>query len=232
MSEIIFTYKGKFYSAEYINGTFCGVNGYGWNMSHDDVKAVMNDKNFLNSFSDAYTTYMIDHNNQDKSTTEQFYITPMKREYVRKHTTITEDGQYIPDEELVRSTMKEISRICNDHSIPMVGRYKEVNAYNMSVVAGYLSQSDKEEQWNSIYIMNILVLAILMTNTEHCITHPDKLYNFLIEWMDDHEDYLKNLINDYDIEWMRMYMEIAGHFSKAVKAVLKKEEDVKINNIS
>lgn len=153
-------------------------------------------------------------------------------EYIRKHITITDDGQYIPDDELVRSIMKEINSICNDHSIPVIERYKEVNAYNMSAVAGYLSQSDKKEQWNSLYIMNILVLAILLTNTEHCITHPDKLYNFLIEWMDDHEDYLKNLVNDYRIGWKRTYREIAGQFSKAVKAVLKKEEDVKINNIS
>lgn len=156
----------------------------------------------------------------------------MEREYIRKHITITDDNQYIPDEELVRSTMKEIDRICNDHSIPVIERYKEVNAYNMSAVAGYLSQSDKEEQWNSLYIMNILVLAILLTNTEQKITHPGKLYNFLKEWMDDHEDYLKNLINDYAIGFMRTYREVAGQFSKVVKAVLKKEEDVKINNIS
>ena len=156
----------------------------------------------------------------------------MEREYIRKHITITDDNQYIPDEELVRSTMKEIDRICNDHSIPVIERYKEVNAYNMSAVAGYLSQSDKEEQWNSLYIMNILVLAILLTNTEQKITHPGKLYNFLKEWMDDHEDYLKNLINDYAIGFMRTYREVARQFSKVVKAVLKNDEDVKINNIS
>lgn len=162
----------------------------------------------------------------------QIYDMPMEREYIRKHITITDDGQYIPDEELVRSTMKEIDRICNDHSIPVIERYKEVNAYNMSAVAGYLSQSDKKEQWNSLYIMNILVLAILLTNTEQKITHPSKLYNFLKEWMDDHEDYLKNLINDYAIGLMRTYREVAGQFSKVVKAVLKNDEDVKINNIS
>ena len=161
------------------------------------------------------------------------YDMPMKREYIRKHITITDDGQYIPDEELVRSTMKEIDHICNDHSIPVIERYKEINAYNISAVAGYLSQSENDEQWKGLYIIkNILVLAILLTNTKHRITHPDKLHNFLIEWMDDHEDYLKNLMNDYDIGWMIMYMEIAGQFSKVVKAVLKKEEDVKINNIS
>lgn len=129
----------------------------------------------------------------------------MEREYIRKHITITDDGQYIPDEELVRSTMKEIDRIGNVYSIPVIERYKEVNAYNMSAVAGYLSQSDNEEQWDTLSIKNILVLAILLTNTEHSITHPDKLHNFLIEWMDDHEDHLKNLVNDYRIGWMRRY---------------------------
>jgi len=149
----------------------------------------------------------------------------MEREYIRKHITITDDNQYIPDEELVRLIMKEIDSICNDHSIPVIERYKEVNAYNMSAVAGYLSQSDKKEQWNSLYIKNILVLAILLTNTEQKITHPDKLCNFLKEWMDDHEDYLKNLINDYEMTWSKTNREIAWQFSKVVKTIIEKEEE-------
>lgn len=156
----------------------------------------------------------------------------MEREYIRKHITITDDNQYIPDEELVKGFIKKIGLICDNYAIPLIERYRETNAYNMSVVSGYLSQFDDDKRWHELYIVGILAATIVLTNTEQKITHPDKLYNFLIEWMDDHEDYLKNLVNDYRIGWRRTYREVASQFSKVVKEVLKKEEDVKINNIS
>lgn len=134
---------------------------------------------------------------------------------------VTIDDDYLP----------KFRAVYNDIGIISLSSDKEITnarTYNVAAVCAYSNIRKNEVKLSPVLLdylsdVGILIRAVSNLSTTTRVKNPKRLFDFLIEWLNEREDSIVGMIrNNTD----GINVVLSMHFSKAIKQVLENEENM------
>lgn len=135
-----------------------------------------------------------------------------------KYVTIGDDGTWT----LTDEGIKEIKKFHNQYGPELPS--DKTSAHNFIIMELYSTTLKTDRIMEcGIGVIAFLRNTFMNFKTDKLITHPEKLYDFTVQWIREHEDAIQSMRKEGYCSG-QIHRTLSTHFTRLLKEITEKEE--------